>query len=480
MLRTISTAWIALAVVCTGAAAQSPGVVSRVAFGSCADQDKPLPIFDAMAAAKPELLVLLGDTIYADLDKSRRVTTEVIQEKYDTLAKLPGWQKLKGQCPILATWDDHDYGKNDGGAEWPLKVESQRLFHDFFGTPADSPRRKQEGVYHAATFGPEGKRLQVILLDMRYFRSPLESGRAANIAPYGMIRKPYVPTEAPGATFLGDAQWKWLEDQLRQPADVRLIGSSIQLLSDEHPFEKWGNIPAERARLFALLRSTGANGVVVLSGDRHLGELSLSTADIGYPLYDLTASGFNQGADQWRACEPNRHRVAAMPFGDHFGLIDINWSAALTVSLQLRDTAGEIVLRQTVPVRLLKPDDTKKDDKPKDAPKLPAGVLTPAEAAKKVGETVKVQFEVKSGRAVNNGGRILLNSDKDFQAKTNFTVVVNAKAQTGKYDQAKYDTFKGKVVRATGKVSQYKDAPQIQIDEEKMLEVVEEKKDEKK
>lgn len=475
--------WFAFALaLCTvaPAPAQSPPVVSRVAFGSCADQDKPLPIFDTIAAQKPDLLILLGDNIYADLDRTRKVTTEVIREKYEVLGKLPAWQKLRTGCPVMATWDDHDYGINDAGREFEFKKDSQALFHDFFGTPADSPRRKQEGVYSAQTFGPEGKRVQVILLDMRYFRSELKYGGPTRIEPYGMIRKPYLPQDEPGATFLGDAQWKWLEEQFRTPAEVRLLGSSVQLLSNDHPFEKWGNIPAERNKLFQLIRDTDANGVVVLSGDRHLGELSLSTDDVGYPLYDLTASGLNVAAPEWRACENNRRRVAAMPFGDHFGMVSIDWSADPTVKLELKDAAGDTALKQSVPVRLLRQKDKPKDkpgDKPKDAPKLPAGVLTPAEAAKKVGETVKVQFEVKSGRAVNTGGsRILLNSDKDFRAKANFTVVLNKKGQTGKYEKASYDTFKDKVVRASGKVTLYKDSPQIQIDDVKDLEIVEEKK----
>src|SRR5262245_64223919 len=79
-------------------------LLSRIAFGSCADQDKPVPIFDAMAAQKPELLVLLGDNIYADLDKSKKVTVDLIREKYEILGKLPGWQKLRASCPLMATW----------------------------------------------------------------------------------------------------------------------------------------------------------------------------------------------------------------------------------------------------------------------------------------------------------------------------------------------------------------------------------------
>ena len=453
----------------------APNVVSKVVFGSCANQDQPLPIFDAMTAEKPDLMVLLGDNIYNDLDRSRKVTTTVIKEKYATLAAIPAWQKLRGICPLIATWDDHDYGVNDSGVEWEYKTESQQFFHDFLGTPSDSPLRTQEGVYSSHFYGPEGKRLQVILLDTRYFRSPLKFGPPARMAPYGLIRKPYIANSDPDATMLGDTQWAWLAEELKKPADVRLIGSSVQLLAVDHPFEKWANLPRERQKLFDVIKQSGANGLVVLSGDRHLGELSLNTDEIGYPLYDLTSSGLNQAHKAWRAVESNRYRVSAMPFGDNYGVVTIDWTAEPTIALQLKDDRGQTVLRQPVPLSLLKtsPVLAVTDDPAKPPAKLPEGVLTPAEASKKVGEEVKVQFTVKSGRAVNDGKRILLNSDEDFKAKANFTVVLNNKAMTGKYEKAKYDTFKDKVICASGKVSEYKGAPQIQIDEEKLLEIVE-------
>src|SRR5262245_15045829 len=131
---------VALLVACTTLPARGQDKpLTRIAFGSCADQDRPLPIFDTIAAAKPELLLLIGDNVYADLDRNRKVTPEVIKEKYDTLAKLPGYRKLKATCRILATWDDHDFGKNDAGGEWLLKDESQKLFLDFFEVPPDDP-----------------------------------------------------------------------------------------------------------------------------------------------------------------------------------------------------------------------------------------------------------------------------------------------------------------------------------------------------
>jgi alkaline phosphatase D len=109
--------------------------------------------------------------------------------------------------------------------------------------------------------------VQVILLDTRFFRSPLQVGAEEGEAGEGR-RGRYAPNEDPTATMLGDAQWEWLAVQLRQPAELRLIGSSVQAIAKDHGFEKWGNFPAERRRLWRLIRETRANGVVLLSGDR--------------------------------------------------------------------------------------------------------------------------------------------------------------------------------------------------------------------
>jgi alkaline phosphatase D len=458
--------WLALAV----PAAADDRVVTRVAFGSCADQDKPCPIWDAVAAARPDVLVLLGDTVYADLDKSKKVTAELIRSKYDTLDRVEPFKKLKAAVPLLATWDDHDYGKNDADATWPLKDESQRVFLDFLGVPADSPRRTRKGVYHAEVFGPPGKRVQVIVLDGRYHRSPIQKDK---FDPKARVT-PYIPNTDPAATFLGEEQWKWLEEQLKQPAELRLLGSGIQVLAEDHPHERWALIPHERERLFKLLKDTQANGVVILSGDRHLAELSVATGLIGYPLYDVTASGLNQATLSWRPPEKNRHRVAAVPYENHFGLVTVDWAspASPRVSLQIRDEDGEILVRHNLRLGMLKPNPQAAAGGTSALP-LPEGALTPAEAAKKVGEEVTVQFDVQSARrTTGDSARLFLNSKANFRDEDNFTVMLTGKALEGIYKDATGDTFKGKTVRAKGKVQLYQNRPEVIIEDEKQLEVV--------
>jgi alkaline phosphatase D len=350
MLR-LTLCWLGLLAVAGGdiqnAVAQEAAPLSRIAFGSCAKQDQPQPIWDAIVAQNPQLFLFIGDNIYGDSQDMN-----VLRAKYQQLGNQPGYQRLKQTCPILATWDDHDFGANDAGAEYPKRKESQQVFLDFFGVPADSPRRQQEGVYDAHVFGPPGKRVQVILLDTRYFRSPLKPGFKAGEPGEG-YRGRYAPNTDPHATILGDKQWAWLAEQLRVPAELRIIASSFQVIPDEHGSEIWGNFPLERKRLFQLLKDTHAQGVVFISGDRHLAEISKVDAGLGYPLFDVTSSSLNAPSGnitatgaRW-ANEINSYRVGLTWFETNSGFVDIDWTAAdPVIRLQVRDEKGNVVLQQ--------------------------------------------------------------------------------------------------------------------------------------
>src|SRR5262245_25749744 len=331
-------------------------VVSRIAFGSCAVQGKPQPIWGPIVECKPDLFLFIGDNIYGDSEDMA-----VLRRKYGQLGDEPGYRNLRAACPVLATWDDHDYGKNDAGAEFSKKRESQKEFLDFFGEPADSPRRAREGVYDAKVFGPEGKRVQIILLDTRYFRSPLKKATTRPALGFGMAHR-YLPSDDPNATVLGDAQWTWLAEQLKAPAELRIVASSIQFASDKHGFETWGNFPRERQRLIDLIRTTGASGVVIISGDRHSAELSCIRAGTGapppandapYPLYDLTSSALNQSRAFLN--ELNEFRVGSVYYAPNFGVIEVEWTGdEPKLSLQVRTERGETVIREDVGLQALR------------------------------------------------------------------------------------------------------------------------------
>ncbi len=332
--------------------------LSRLAFGSCAEQHRPQPIWDAVVAARPEAFLFLGDNIYADTEDM-----EAFWAKYQLLGDQPGYQKLKKTCPILATWDDHDLGANDAGGEFPKKKEAQKLFLDFFGVPEDSPRRRQEGVYSSEIFGPRGQQVQIILMDTRYFRSKLKMGFVSGEKGEGR-RGRYAPNDDPQATVLGPTQWAWLEEQLKAPARLRILCSSFQAVADEHGSETWGNFPHERRKLFELIKRTGAEGVVIVSGDRHLAEISRLAPEafgIGYPIYDVTSSSLNTPSGNFTkagtrfANEINSYRVGLTYFDTNFGFIEIDWSKSdPIVRLQVHDEQGDVVLQQRLTLSQLK------------------------------------------------------------------------------------------------------------------------------
>jgi alkaline phosphatase D len=334
--------------------------LSRIAFGSCAKQDQPQPIWEAVVETKPELFVFLGDNIYGDSEDM-----DVLRKKYAQLDTQPGFKKLREICPVTGTWDDHDFGANDAGAEYPKKRESQQVFLDFFRIPADDPRRlQQEGVYSSKVYGPPGKRVQLILLDARYFRSPLKKGFQPGEPGEGK-RGIYVPNTDPAATVLGETQWRWLAAQLKVPAELRIIGSGVQVIPDEHGSEIWGNFPHERQRLLRLIRDTKADGVVFISGDRHLSEISRLPAghpdSPGYPLLDVTSSSLNAPSgnltkSQVRfANEINSYRVGLTYFDINFGTIHIDWDQPdPVVRLQVRAEQGDVVLQQRLTLSQLR------------------------------------------------------------------------------------------------------------------------------
>jgi alkaline phosphatase D len=113
------------------------GQISRIAFGSCAKQWQHQPIWDAVIAAQPDLFLFLGDAIYADTDgrTAWHVTEKQLAGEWNRLADKPEFQKARAAVPMMATWDNHDYGSHDGGVEFKLKEASKRIFLDFFGEP---------------------------------------------------------------------------------------------------------------------------------------------------------------------------------------------------------------------------------------------------------------------------------------------------------------------------------------------------------
>ena len=301
---------------------------SRIAFGSCNNAYAPNELWDDVLLAKPEAWIWGGDIVYADSDDF-----ETIEKHYRRQLENVEYRQLAESSKILATWDDHDYGMNDGGVTFSAKNKSQEAFLNFLKVGQSDSRRDQEGVYYSEQIQTEGHTVEVILLDTRYFRSDLTKGTAD---------RRYDPNYDETATMLGDVQWNWLSERLStSTADLVLLVSSIQFLSAEHGFEKWQNLPHERERLISLLKQVD-QPVMVLSGDRHISEWSvLKTSD--KEIVDFTSSGLTHSYEDFSG-EPNALRKGEVVSVPSYGLLDIDWENKVVTGRMIGN--GNAVLQE--------------------------------------------------------------------------------------------------------------------------------------
>ncbi len=288
--------------------------LSTIAFGSCNNQEKDQAMWKPILLNQPDLWVWLGDNIYADTDNM-----QAMARMYHKVRSQPDYNKLCAQSSIMGIWDDHDYGVNDGDKNYSKRRQSKELMLKFLDVPLSNPVWKHEGAYQAYTIGPAGSQVKFILLDGRYFRDELKAN------PGGTPR--YFVNET--GDMLGEAQWKWLEAELRNStAQIHIIGCGVQFIHDEHAFEKWGNFPVARKRLLDLLAQIKPTKTMLISGDRHISEVSkMELPGLGYPLYDFTSSGLTH-AYAGNTTEPNRFRVSPLVNQRSFGILRIDWSGA--------------------------------------------------------------------------------------------------------------------------------------------------------
>lgn len=332
------------------------GPIQRIAFGSCAKHWQHQPIWETILDQNPDVFLFLGDAIYSDTDGKTAwaVTEKQLQGEWNRLADKPEYQRFRSQVPIMATWDNHDYGTHNGGAEFRLKEISKRIFLDFFGEPKESARRNRAGLYDARIFGPEGKRVQIILLDTRTFRGPFEADPRdkEERAKIGKVGK-YIPHADPSVPFLGEAQWQWLETELRKPAELRLVCSSTQVIPNTKGMDEWGCYPHARTRLFELIDQTKATGAILLSGNVHFAEISQAKAP-AYPLVEFTSSGMTHIELKYAHAD-NPYRVAGPMTNLNFGFIEIDWSAEPTpqVALKAIGLNGEVEFDHAVSLNQL-------------------------------------------------------------------------------------------------------------------------------
>ncbi|MBD2842380.1 alkaline phosphatase D family protein [Erythrobacter rubeus] len=322
-------------------------VITRLAFGSCNHQSRSQHMWAQIAATNPELFLFIGDNNYGDQGWDGDAALTTLRQAYQTQAQTPELTAFRSQIPMMITWDDHDFGFNDGGASFTYRDWSETIFETFWG--ASDEVKSRPGIYESRTFGTDGRLTQVIMLDTRFFRSDLAM---MEYTPERPPLGPYVPSEDAAKTMLGGAQWEWLEQELAKPADLRVIVSSIQVITDAHNYESWEALPLERAKLYELLAAREDSGMVLLSGDRHAGGIYSDTPEAadGEQIWELTSSSLNysfSSTERNTAREPDPKRLTDFISEENFGLVEIDWDAR-TFTTSLRGSEGEVRVTRTI------------------------------------------------------------------------------------------------------------------------------------
>lgn len=313
--------------------------MSRIAFGSCNNQDLSNNLWRVIESRKPTAFVWGGDAIYADkhtsidwttFPPSSRVecaTPDRLRTLYKFQRSVPGYKQLvESNITVFGTFDDHDFGCNNGDSTFKYRHESGIAFVDFIGESAQSPirMRAQEGlgVYGVKMFDfarPTGsqalsdweacidpdicteevssrtlerlsnKTVAVFVLDVRTNKSPWKTGSAAFSPDYE-------------GDFLGDRQWQWLEIALgRTKAAVNVIVNGLQVhanrFSNANVAESWDKFPLSRDRLYRTILQQNVRTPILISGDVHMTQLMRKDCfkpcshEYPHPLLELTTSG---------------------------------------------------------------------------------------------------------------------------------------------------------------------------------------------
>lgn len=255
----------------TASAASS--TIVRLTFGSCAREDEgSAAVWRRMRKLDPHAVVLLGDTPYIDSTE-----TDVQRRRHREFAAVPDFRQLVRNRSLYATWDDHDFGRNDTNGILPGKENSRRAFAEYHANPSYGDGK--QGIYTRFRRGG----VEVFLLDTRFFA-------ATETSPFDQTKP----------SLLGKTQWQWLQRGLKAstaPFKVLACGMIWNKAVRPGKQDHWGTYPHERDALFDFIGREKIPGVLLIGGDIHRTRVLRhhSTEQAGYRIPELITSPVHDG-----------------------------------------------------------------------------------------------------------------------------------------------------------------------------------------
>jgi hypothetical protein len=310
----------------------------RVAFGSCFwdDTNPNLTIFDAIRREQADVFLMIGDNCYYDEpDWQTQHTMMMAQLRARNGAPL---RRLFDEVPVLAIWDDHDFGWNDSDSSFTNRAASAPVFERVWAQRRYGTQ-EAPGIFSAVRMGP----VEMFLLDDRSHR----------------VERDHIH---------GEGQLAWLFDALaRSDAPVKLIVSGSQVFPEVAVGREWEcwrrDATRELDRLLSFIEERDIQGVVFLSGDVHLGYLireptrRLAGGRRGPDLWELTASPLANepwtdlviGRDDYDRTLVEEHPVC------NYGVVEVDLDRpGAEVRLALKDPSGAELVTQPVPLASLR------------------------------------------------------------------------------------------------------------------------------
>lgn len=295
-------------------------------------------IFEPMAKEKAAFMLWLGDNWYTrEVDYNSEWGLNYRPTRDRSLNVLQPFLKSMSHYAI---WDDHDYGPNDADKSYILKDASRKVFMNNWANPSFG--ENEQGIYTRFIHND----VDFFLLDDRWFRDNDNTPDSINGQPN------------PNKQMYGRQQMEWLKNGLRQSNEntnisFRIIATGSQVLNPLSPKDCFRHYPAEFRELMDFLQDEKINGVVFLTGDRHLAEINKISRPGTYPLHDITASPLTAGFSGYSPLEKNNTaRVLSIEQNQNYARINVTGAKAdRKLSVEFMGKRGEKLDAYTIALK---------------------------------------------------------------------------------------------------------------------------------
>jgi alkaline phosphatase D len=311
----------------------------KFAMVSCSDdrydQEQKI-LWEDLYQQKPDIIFAIGDNVYTDWrdgkNLGKMVAPDTIWDRYvETRSKLSIFRQ-KELLPFFATWDDHDFGMNDGNSTYPYIEQSRIIMDAFFPYLADAKTILEgPGVAKAAKIANH----LFILFDDRSFRSPNEKPAFCYRKNHELCKKYELQVNNQDSTHFGKVQEEWALGLIRSHDGATWLISGDQWFGSYHPFESYeGNHPNSFKRflrdiekaIFSAKKDKKKSYVIFGSGDRHLNETMRVKPFLNYSTLEFTSSGIHAITfpDSWKDF-PNSRKVQGVSGEMNYSIFQLDW-----------------------------------------------------------------------------------------------------------------------------------------------------------